>query len=420
MDINELLQGRPDCPCGRPHHCAIERVCVGSGAIARLAEMAEKGTRVLLVADENTYAAAGERTEAALSACNLSRVIFPGTPLLIPDEQAIARVRASLDGIELLVGVGSGVIQDLCKYVSFFSGIPYIIVATAPSMDGYASSGAAMILGGMKETVAVGLPRAIVMDTDVLRNSPMDMIRSGWGDIMGKYSSRADWHLAHAVDGEYYCPYIDEIIRETVEETRASAAGLLRREAEAIEALSRALVVVGITLAFVGNSRPASGSEHHLSHFFEIVGIERGEPYLPHGTDVAYASVLTARLREALFSRPWPQTLYRPTREKFLSDMHAQYGRVAEGCVALQDKVGHYAKNRLPAYLEKEKELRAILCSMPSAAEMETLFSEIGFHMQDFYDFYGEEKIQNAIRFAKDLKDRYTVLWMYYDLFGNE
>lgn len=419
MDINELLAGKEDCPCSRPHRCSIERVAIGAGAIGELPSLLGGASRVLLIADENTYCAAGAQVEAALAACRLERVIFPAQPLLIPDERAVERVNAALDGIELIVGVGSGVIQDLSKYVSFFSKIPYIIVATAPSMDGYASSGAAMILGGMKETVAVGLPRAIVLDTDVLKNAPMDMIRSGYGDIMGKYSSLCDWHLAHAVDGEYYCPYIDRVIRETVEETRQAAAGLLRREEKAIEALSRALVVVGITLAFVGNSRPASGSEHHLSHFFEIVGIERGEPYLPHGTDVAYAAVITARLREELCARPWKAKLFRPTREQFLSEMQAQYGRVAHGCIALQDKVGNYEKNRVPVYLSKEKELRAILSEMPSASEMEAMFEEIGFRMADFYAFYGEEKIGNAIRYAKDLKDRYTVLWMYYDLFGD-
>ena len=420
MDINQLLLGREDCPCGRPHRCSIERVCVGSGATGELTALAKDATGVLLVADENTYAAAGERVEAALADCALTRVIFPGAPLLIPDERAIERVCASLDGIDLIVGVGSGVIQDLCKYVSFFSQIPYIIVATAPSMDGYASSGAAMILKGMKETVAVGLPLAIVMDTDVLKNAPMDMIRSGYGDIMGKYSSLCDWHLSHAVDGEYHCPYIDRLISETVEQTRSSAQGILRREEKSIEALCRALVVVGITLAFVGNSRPASGSEHHLSHFFEIVGIESGQPYLPHGTDVAYAAVITARLRELLCARPWKGPLYRPTREDLLSDMKETYGRVAEGCVALQDRVGNYARDRLPVYLAKEAQLRAILSEMPSSQDMQALLAEVGFDMREFYDLYGEEKISRAIRFAKDLKDRYTVLWMYYDLFGGE
>ena len=172
MDIVELLRGKEDCPCGRPHRCPIERVAIGAGAIGELPSLLGGASRILLVADENTYRAAGERVETALAACTVERVVFPATPLLIPDERAIERVNEALDGVELIVGIGSGVIQDLSKYVSFFSKIPYIIVATAPSMDGYASSGAAMILGGMKETVAVGLPRVIVLDTDVLKNAP--------------------------------------------------------------------------------------------------------------------------------------------------------------------------------------------------------------------------------------------------------
>ena len=89
-----------------------------------------------------------------------------------------------------------------------FSKIPYIIVATAPSMDGYASDGAAMILGGMKETVKAGLPKAIIADTNVLKNAPMDMIKAGYGDIIGKYSALNDWKFANIVYGEFFCNYI--------------------------------------------------------------------------------------------------------------------------------------------------------------------------------------------------------------------
>ena len=164
MDIKTILQG-VDCSCGKRHECDIEHVYIENGAIKRLTALCEKYNKILLVADENTYGAAGEAAEAALSGKSITRVIFSGKTILIPNEEAIERVQAELKDAELIVGIGSGVIQDLSKYVSFFSGVPYMIVATAPSMDGYASTGAAMILGGMKVTVPAGLPRAIVADT---------------------------------------------------------------------------------------------------------------------------------------------------------------------------------------------------------------------------------------------------------------
>ena len=152
MDINSILQGI-ECSCGKKHYCDIEYVYIEKGAIERLRDICGKYNSVLIVSDENTYGAAGMQTEKALGDKISKKIIFDGKTILIPNEKAIDKINDSLDKVDLIVGIGSGVIQDLCKYVSHFSKIPYMIVATAPSMDGYASTGAAMILKGMYQEV---------------------------------------------------------------------------------------------------------------------------------------------------------------------------------------------------------------------------------------------------------------------------
>lgn len=143
MNINELLNGIK-CDCGRNHICDIEYVYIENGAIKRLETLCNNYQNIMLVADTNTYVAAGEEVEKTLiEHKNLKKVIFSGEKILIPNEEAINRVNKNIDKTDLIIGIGSGVIQDLCKYVAFLSKIPYIIVATAPSMDGYASNGAA-------------------------------------------------------------------------------------------------------------------------------------------------------------------------------------------------------------------------------------------------------------------------------------
>ena len=419
MDINALLSG-VDCACGAHHACDIEAVYVEEGAIARLTSLCASYPRILLVADENTYAAAGKKTEAALADKITARVIF-GKEILIPDEIATARVQENLGDAALIVGIGSGVIQDLCKYVSKLSAVPYMVVATAPSMDGYASTGAAMILGGMKETVPAGLPRAIVADVDVLKNAPMPMLAAGFGDIIGKYSALCDWKLSEAVNGEKLCPYIYDTTYAMIEQVKSMAAGITARDGESVKALFEALIVVGIMMSFAGNSRPASGSEHHLSHYFEISGIVKNEPYLTHGIDVAYSTVVTARLREKLCSAPFPACRFRESEAETRKKLTAAYNAgVAEGCMALQKKVGAYERDLTPIYKEKEAEIKAILSASPTAKEIEEILALVGLDMKEFFALYGEEKITTAVRYAKDLKDRYTVLWLYYDLFGEE
>ncbi|MBE7021474.1 MAG: sn-glycerol-1-phosphate dehydrogenase [Ruminococcaceae bacterium] len=418
MDINSILNGIK-CDCGKKHNCSIEKVYIESGAIKRLTRLCSDYNNILLVADGNTFSAAGAEVENALTDKILKKVIFSGEKLLIPDEIAIEEVNKKVSEAELIIGIGSGVIQDLCKYVSFFSKVPYIIVATAPSMDGYASDGAAMILGGMKETVKAGLPKAIIADIDVLKNAPMEMIKAGYGDIVGKYSALCDWKLSAAVTGEYFCRYIYDTTFQMIEHTLETAQGLLERKEESIKILTEALMIVGIMMSFAGTSRPASGSEHHLSHFFEIVGIVNSEPYFPHGIDVAYSTIVTAKLREKIVNSDFPDTIYRLSEDEYKEKMNKIYKSVSEGCMSLQNRIGNYSKDRMQTYKQKEGEIRNILSQMPKSEDVEKMLSVVGLDVEEFYKLYDKQKIQNAILYAKDLKDRYTVLWLYYDLFGD-
>ena len=419
MDLSKLLSG-VDCKCGKFHSCNIGYVYIERDAAKHLVEMCENYSKILLVADENTYAVAGERAENYIKEKISDRVIFSGKTVLIPNEDAIAAVEAKLSGIDLIVGVGSGVIQDLCKYVSHYNKVPYYVVATAPSMDGYASSGAAMITSGMKVTYSAKVPDGLVADTEVLKDAPIEMIKAGYGDIIGKYSALADWKLSNIVNGEYLCDYIYDLTYDMLNATLPLAEKLLMRDEDSVKTLMEALVGVGIAMAFAGNSRPASGSEHHLSHYFEITGIVDGEEYLPHGIDVAFSTVVTSKIREKIISKPFPKVQYKHDRAVYESEMKRVYKSVAEGCIALQDKVGVYEKPRIEKYLECEAEIRKEFSSLPKASDIEKILSDVGLNIETFKEAYSEEKVKDAVRYAKDLKDRYTVLNMYYDMYGVE
>lgn len=415
MNIQQLLDSFP-CTCGREHRCAIERVEIGRGAISALTELCRDAKTILVLSDENTFAAAGEQTLAALAGKELCRVTFPGDLLVVPDEQAAAAMEPHLGHVDAIVGIGAGVIQDLSKYGASLAHIPCHIVATAPSMDGYASTGAAMIMGGMKVTYPVAVPTSILADTAVLKDAPMELIRAGYGDIVGKFSALNDWKLSHAVKGEYFCQKVYDLMDEALQKTLTLADGLVQRDEESVGALMEALVLAGIAMAFAGSSRPASGSEHHLSHYFEITGLLEGNPYFPHGIDVAYSTVVTAQIRQQLLAAPFPREAVPFDRTDWEANMHRVYSTAADGCIALQDKVGHYATGRMEAYLAKEDAIRAVLSEVPSPEEIEAMLRAVGLDVAEFYELYDEQKLRDAVLYAKDLKDRYTVLWMYWDL----
>lgn len=417
MDIQSLLEEKK-CECGRVHSCDIEHVVIKSGAINEIPELVKEYKNIVLVADQNTYSVCGEKVAEKLSGKLENEIIFEPEGVLIPNEEAIAALTEIISqDTDLIIGIGSGVIQDLCKYVSFEQKLPYYIVATAPSMDGYASSGAAMIIGNMKVTYNAHVPKAIIGDVDVLKDAPMDMIQAGYGDIIGKLSCLVDWKLSVIVNDEYFCQYVYDLTMEAVDSIKEEGEKLQKRDTEAIQKLMEALIIVGIAMAYVGNSRPASGSEHHLSHFFEVVGIMENTPYLSHGVDVVYSAVVTSKMREeiAKIKEPIPKMSFASIDWK--EDIHKLYGKAADGVTQLQEKLKTYENDKGDRYREKWAEITALFKEAAASAEILSYIESVGLSFESFAETYGSEKIEHAKWYAKDLKDRYSVLWLNYYLF---
>lgn len=414
-NISNLLDGK-ECTCGMTHKCNIKNIIIENNAISKVGELLKGYKKILLVADNNTYSACSEKLEYLFDSTDyeIEKQIFKTDGMLVPNEQAIEKIKNKMTkDTDLIIGVGSGVINDLCKYVSFINNLPYYIIATAPSMDGYASVGSALIIDSMKVTYNTHVPTAIIGDVSVLKNAPINMIKAGFGDIIGKFSALNDWKLSHIVNEEYFCEYVYDLVYDCLNKTIDLASGLLKREDKSIKALMEALVIVGIAMSYVNNSRPASGSEHHLSHFFEIVGLLNNEEYFFHGIDVAYSTIITCKLREELLKLDIPILKNEFSKEKYIEDINKIYKHSAKGIFELQEKAGWYSKNLIDIYNNKWLEIKKVLAEVPSAEEIENLLKTVELDLQEFNNFYGEEKINNAIKYAKELKDRYTVLWVY-------
>ena len=414
MNIKELLKGIQNCKCGKDHLCPIDIVDIDNGAIDRLRESCADYKKILLISDVNTYAAAGERVHRVLGDKVAKNLILGKVgSLVIPNEETIAEIEGALDeDIDLIIGVGSGVINDLSKQVSFKNSLPYYIIATAPSMDGYASVGSALILEGMKVTLNARPPKAIIAEPSILANAPFDMIKAGYGDIIGKFSCLGDWKLSALINGEYFCNEVYDLTYATAQRVRALADGIRERDPEAVAALMEALVTVGIAMSFVGNSRPASGSEHHLSHFFEITGILDKKDYFAHGIDVVYSAVATAKLREKMLKATPKRRKF--DRSEWEKNIRRIYSTSADGIIALQDKLGWYEKDDSAEVYSKWDEICKIMSDMPTSEEFIAMIDAVGLDFSEFEALYGKEKIADALLFAKDLKDRYTVLWLNY------
>ena len=315
------------CACGKSHKVDIQAIRVGSGVIQELPCILRDlgASHIFLVADNYTYEAAGRQVEQLLDQAGLAyhkRVFQTETPL-VPNEYALGSVLAAMTSQDdMLLAVGSGTLNDVTKYVSARTGVPYVIAATAPSMDGYASTVAPTILDGFKTTLPAVYPAAIVADVDILKDAPMPMLTAGFGDIIGKFTSLADWRLSHQLNGEYYCPEVAGVIEAAVETCAANAQALAQREPQAIQAVTEALILSGLAMGMVGVSRPASGAEHQMAHYWEMDALRRGEEHPLHGNAVGVGTVLAASMYE-MAAEYLPQGFAAPDKGQILACLQA-------------------------------------------------------------------------------------------------
>lgn len=291
------------CTCGKLHRAPLEKYIIESGAAAKTAEILAAYNKIYLVADETTYAVLGARVEKILAdAGKLShKHILKKNPL--PNTETIGDILVHLappslesdifsysPQPDLILAVGSGTVNDSCRLVSFRLGIPYAIVATAPSMDGYASAGSPILFDGSKATIKATTPRYIIADTDIVKDAPMDMLYSGIGDMFGKYTGILDWELARDYNGDYYCEKIAADVLRATDDCLNNGYAIKSRGKDCIESIMRGFMVTGLGMAYTGNSRPASGSEHIIAHAWEIEDVENGEKPNLHGLEVCEAT----------------------------------------------------------------------------------------------------------------------------------
>ena len=303
MTLQELIctQGY-DCDCGKHHVCAMDFLEIGPGAIAKTPDMVRAmGCRKpFVVCDENTYAAAGRQVDGLLTRAGIDHALY-----IIPCEgQKIAPAEWEVGSVmmhfvpdcDLLLGVGSGVINDICKVIGNTMGLKSAIVGTAPSMDGYASNSSAMEINRVKMTLFNRAPKGILLDTDILKDAPMRMLWAGLGDMVAKYNALCEWRMSNIVTGEYYCEDVAALMRKALRRVVEAADGIPERNPEAIQSIAEGLVISGIAMAYAEISRPASGTEHYFSHMWEMMALERGVPYDLHGIQVGVGTVLTMKL----------------------------------------------------------------------------------------------------------------------------
>jgi glycerol-1-phosphate dehydrogenase [NAD(P)+] len=398
-------------------------VVVGPEALPSLYRFCTRNRlqRFFLVADRNTYAVLGKTVEMELRGRDSEVIsVVLQDEEIITDALTILRVLLAYSPVQCtFLAVGSGTITDVTRFVSYETGNPFISLPTAPSVDGYSSANVPMIVDGIKKSRTAHAPAAIFADSVILCSAPRPMIAAGFGDMLGKYTSVADWRLGHLLWDE---PYDESIARRSLNGVRScadAAQAIGRATPSGIVSLMEALIESGFCMTDFGSSLPASGTEHHYSHCWEMKLLREGRPSIFHGAKVGVAAILVAELYERLrqLSRGDALDLLKvsrpPLRDDEVRKIRAAFGPMADEIISTQSAFLDLRSDdfeRLKQHvIEKWPDIQAIAAEVPPAERMTELLAMAGGPASVGELGLNEEDLALATRSAHFLRGHFTV-----------
>lgn len=411
-------------------------VVLDTGAIERSVEplRRELGDGLwLVVSDEHTWKAAGERTRAAFEEAGQKwkrwDVPVPaGADEPVCDEETVAACRDAIreTGASAAVAIGSGTLNDVAKFGAFKAGFPAGSIATAPSMNGYTSGIAAVLSDGVKTTQPCTPTRVVIGDVEVLAEAPAPLIQSGIGDLASKPVSNADWIVASRLTGSTHSTEAAKIIDASWKLLEGVAPGLAARDRDAVERLSASLILSGFAMTVAGNSAPASGGEHLVSHYIDMIAIANGEKHDLHGRQVGVGTITAAflykKLRalspesidpDALADRLAPWEEHRQLIEE-------RFGSLAESVIG-HARAGYPDRETLRSRMASLKEQWSSIMGElesslrdPDAIEAELRSAGAPVRFKDLG--IDRERAYRAVAHSRDIRSRYTILDLVWEL----
>lgn len=418
------------CSCGKQHRTDLKEFIIRSGALDETPRVVRKygGSKVYIIADKNTFAVAGQRTAALLQEAGIENTVFVFKEDYVqPTDTSVERVVADFDTTcNMILGVGSGTINDIGKLASKELGVDYISVATAPSMDGFVSNTSSMVMKGIKESVPSTVPLAVIGDLDILVAAPKRLLQAGFGDILAKYTSICEWRISNLVNGEYYCEQIASLMRLAVQNCVSHAEQLVQGDHEAVKILMDSLILSGMAMAFAGITRPASGVEHYFSHVWDMRYLEFHTPKDYHGIQCGIGTVLTVEVYDRIKEiTPNVEQGLKYVQDFDLANWHQfvrEYlGKSGDRLVELEKKEGKYDKEAHRQRLQViaanwDRILQIIEEELPSAENLRRSLQIMGGPVAPPEIGISYDDARQAFLVSKDIRNKYNACMLLWDL----
>ena len=198
-----------------------------------------------------------------------------------------------LPSVSAIVGVGGGKALDFAKYAAHLLKLPFISIPTAISNDGFSSPTSSLTVLGQRKSVKSGIPFGVVIDLDIIKNSPDIFLYSGIGDMLSKVTALRDWRMARDKGLERYVDFAAVLAYNSLDILFLKYSYDIH-SSNFQRSLASSLTMSGLSMEIAGSSRPASGSEHLISHALDTIC---KKPKM-HGIQVGIATYLCALLQK--------------------------------------------------------------------------------------------------------------------------
>ncbi len=414
-----------ECSCGCEHRAIDKNIYIGKGLIERIPGYIQRrglGTHCVLVADDNTYRVAGEQVEKTLKAAGfdvVSCVIHRETDML-PDDLSCGEVLLSITReTEFLIAVGSGTVTDTTRINAERTHLPFVSVGTAPSMDGYASAVAPLLHRGLKIQRPAVCPEIIVCDLDVLATAPMHMIASGVGDVLGKYIAKADWQLGQIINGEPCCPVCVEMVTNAVNALVDNVDEIAQKTEKGMRILIEALLLAGVTIMIIDNTRAVASIEHNIAQFWEMILVQRGIEPPMHGASVGVSTLLVWPLFERFAKEDLSKLdletirakrISREKRERWMLHAYGEEG----GRQIMRENPGDFLtweeqERRIRTAQERFEDIKAVIAAMPPLEKIKQVMTTLNAEMTPEEEAIPEDLLRCSMHCGKDYRTRYTL-----------
>lgn len=424
QDCKMIISG-VECSCGCQHHAIDKDIYIGKGLLPRIPSYIAKrglGTHCVLVADDNTYRVAGAEVEKALTGAGFSVVacVIHREHDMLPDDLSCGEVLLSITReTEFLIAVGSGTVTDTTRINAERTGLPFVSVGTAPSMDGYASAVAPLLHRGLKIQRPAVCPEIIVCDLDVLATAPMCLIASGVGDVLGKYIAKADWQLGQVINGEPCCPVCVEMVTNAVNALVDNVEEIAHKTEKGMRILIEALLLSGVTIMIIDNTRAVASIEHNIAQYWEMILVQQGKEPPMHGASVGVSTLLVWPMFER-FAREDLSALdldairaNRISPEKRERWMRHAYGDEG-GAQIMRENPGDFLtweeqERRIRAAQQHVEEIRQIIAAMPPLEKIKDVMTTLHAEMTPEEEHIPRDLLCRSMHCGKDYRTRYTL-----------